>query len=158
MTASRMFLGFAAACILAAGGAAWAQTQPALGKVDLRSGDVVPIEATSSADPFRTERDREPYPRDFLQQPPLIPHTVKGYGITMNFNKCMDCHAWSRVKETAATKVSLSHFKDRDGIELSNISSRRYFCMQCHVSQVDAAPLVTNTFKPLPSMKQPAAR
>jgi cytochrome c-type protein NapB len=112
----------------------------------------VPIEATSRADSFRTLRDREPYPRDFVQQPPLIPHSVRGYAITMNFNKCMDCHGWSRAKEAGATKVSLTHFKDRDGKELSNISPRRYFCLQCHVPQTDAQPLVANTFKPVETL------
>ncbi len=155
MNASRTLLCLAAAALFAAGGAVNAQPQPAVGKVDLKSGDVVPIETTSRADSFRNARDREPYPRDFVQQPPLIPHTIKGYTITANFNKCMDCHAWSRTADSGATKVSQSHFKDRDGKELSNISPLRYFCLQCHVSQVEAPPLVNNTFKPLPSMKQP---
>jgi cytochrome c-type protein NapB len=105
-------------------------------------------QAAIEADAFKIERDRPPLPRDFVQQPPLIPHTTRGYAITMNFNKCMDCHAWSRARETGATKVSLTHFRDRDGKELSNVSPRRYFCLQCHVSQTDAKPLVENTFKP----------
>ena len=116
-------------------------------------GDV-PIEATSKVDMFRIERDRDPIPREFVQQPPLIPHTVKGYNITQNFNKCMDCHAWSRYKETGATKVSLTHFKDREGTELANISPRRYFCMQCHVVQYDAKPLVENTYKPVTGVRR----
>ena len=99
------------------------------------------------AENFRNERDAPPIPRDYVQQPPLIPHTVKGYNITRNFNKCMDCHAWSRYKETGATKVSLTHFKDREGTEFSNISPRRYFCTQCHIPQTDAKPLVNNTFQ-----------
>ena len=96
---------------------------------------------------FRLMPDQAPIERDFVQQPPLIPHKVEGYEVTMNFNKCMDCHAWSRYKESGATKVSLTHFKDRDGGELSNISPRRYFCMQCHVPQTDATPLVANKFQ-----------
>ena len=107
----------------------------------------VSIEATSEADTFRTEKDRPPIPRDFVQQPPLIPHSVKGYNITANFNKCMDCHSWARYSETGATKVSLTHFKTREGKELDNISPARYFCVQCHVPQTDAKPLVNNTFK-----------
>ena len=111
----------------------------------LRGADVsVP---DTEGDLFKREKDREPIPRDYVQQPPLIPHTIQGYTITKNFNKCMDCHAWSRYKEYGATKVSLTHFKTRDGQELSNISPRRYFCLQCHVSQTDAKPLVKNTFK-----------
>ena len=154
MTAIRSLLLLALAAVV---GAAQAQQtpQPAVGKVDLKTGDVVPIESTSRADSFRNARDREPYPRDFVQQPPLIPHKITGYNVTRNFNKCMDCHAWSRTSESGATKVSQSHFKDQGGKELSNISPRRYFCLQCHVSQVEAQPLVDNTFKPLPAMKQP---
>ena len=44
--------------------------------------------------------------------------------------------------------VAKSHYLDRDGKELPSISTRRYFCLQCHVPQFDAEPLVQNTFKP----------
>jgi cytochrome c-type protein NapB len=36
---------------------------------------------------------------------------------------------------------------DRDNNFLADISARRYFCLQCHVTQVDAKPLVNNTFE-----------
>lgn len=111
----------------------------------LRGRDVSAPELDSKV--YRQERDGPPIPRDFVQQPPLIPHVTAGYTITANFNKCMDCHSWTRYKESGATKVSLTHFKDRDGRELSNISPRRYFCTQCHVPQTDAKPLVNNTFQ-----------
>lgn len=117
----------------------------------LRGTDITSTETESEA--FRREKDRTPIPRDFVQQPPLIPHTVQGYNITINFNKCMDCHAWTRYKETGATKVSLTHFKTRDGQELSNISPRRYFCMTCHVPQTDAKPLVANNFRRAEGLK-----
>lgn len=133
----------AAALALASSGAT---AQPAPGKLTPNAKDVS-VEATSNADSFSTTKDRQPIPRDFLQQPPLIPHAIRGYDITKNFNRCMDCHSWSRYQETGATKVSITHYKDRDGTELSNISPRRYFCLQCHISQVDAKPLVGNTFQ-----------
>ncbi|WP_211251223.1 nitrate reductase cytochrome c-type subunit [Deefgea rivuli] len=97
---------------------------------------------------FRWEKDRRPLPRHFVQQPPIIPHTTKGYLITKEFNKCLDCHSWDRTADTGATKVSITHFKTRGGTELTNISPRRYFCQQCHVPQTDAKPLVGNTFQP----------
>ena len=93
------------------------------------------------------ERDHTPTARDFVQQPPLIPHTTSGYQITKNFNKCMDCHAWQKTKESGATKVSVTHFRTREGVEVDNIAPRRYFCTQCHVPQTDAKPLVENTFQ-----------
>ena len=107
-----------------------------------------PIEKTPEADMYKPMKDAKPLPRDFVQQPPLIPHAIRDYQITRNFNKCMDCHAWSKTKETGATKVSVTHFKTREGQELTNISPLRYFCTQCHVPQADARPLVENTFKP----------
>ena len=114
----------------------------------LRGGEPVSASDVDIGVAFKAERDRGPLPRDFVQQPPLIPHDIRGYTVTQNFNKCMDCHAWTRAREAGATKVSLTHFRDRDGVELSNVSPRRYFCLQCHVSQTDARPLVENTFKP----------
>ena len=104
-------------------------------------------------DGTRYGRDQQPLPRDFVQQPPLIPHTIRGYTVTKNFNKCLDCHAWARAKESGATKISVTHFKDREGQELSSVSPRRYFCNQCHVPQSDAKPLVGNTFKPGTGMR-----
>jgi nitrate reductase (cytochrome), electron transfer subunit len=107
----------------------------------------VTIEGNSKNNIFRTEKDSELIPRDFQKQPPLIPHTVKGYNITQNFNKCMDCHSRERADETGATKVAKSHYLDREDKKHANISPRRYFCMQCHVPQFDAKPLVENTYK-----------
>ncbi len=101
----------------------------------------IPAEAKSQADMFKIDRDQPPIPRNYLQQPPLIPHTVKGYTISKDFNKCLDCHAWNRVQETGATKIGISHFKDRDGKELDRVSPRRYFCTQCHVPQYNAKPV-----------------
>ena len=117
----------------------------------------VPIQGTTAIEQYRIERDRDPIPRNFQQQPPLIPHAIKGYNITQNFNQCMDCHSEARAKETKATKVGVSHYETREGAKLPNISPRRYFCMQCHVPQFDAKPLVENTykhtFKPAPAKK-----
>lgn len=116
----------------------------------------LPIEATSNPGMYYPERDSAPLPRDFLDQPPLIPHKVQGYAITKNFNKCMDCHSWSRYREAGATKVSRTHFSDRaTGAELANISPSRYFCTQCHVPQYDVKPLVANEFKPVAPLQRP---
>lgn len=99
------------------------------------------------------QADRTPIEREFVHQPPLIPHTIEGYVINIKFNKCLTCHSWANYKENNATKISLTHFSDRDGNDLSNVSARRYFCTQCHVSQVDSKPLVENTFKPAGNIK-----
>lgn len=87
--------------------------------------------------------------RDYVQQPPLVPHKVDGYVINRKSNKCLTCHSWANAKESGATKISQTHFEDRDKNVLANVSARRYFCTQCHVPQVNAQPLVENTFKPI---------
>lgn len=116
-------------------------------KVLSERGDVS-IDQMSKVDMFRPEKDQETIPRNFQKQPPLIPHSIKGYVITQNFNKCMDCHSKERAEETGATKVAKSHYLDREDKKSANISPRRYFCHQCHVPQYDAKPLVVNTYKP----------
>ena len=117
------------------------------GEVPLSKGDRAP-------ELKKWQRDRDPIPRDYVQQPPLVPHQIRDYKITLNHNKCMSCHSWSRYKKVRATKISLTHFKNRAGSALANVSPRRYFCTQCHVPQKDAKPLVENDFKPIEAVKQ----
>ena len=93
--------------------------------------------------------DSLPIARNYFQQPPMIPHRVREYKITVRNNKCMSCHSWNNYKKARATKVSQTHFADRDGNAQSTLAARRYFCNQCHVPQVDAKPLVGNDFKPV---------
>lgn len=106
-----------------------------------------PIPETNPSDTYRMEKRDRPVARNYPQQPPIIPHNVKGYQITKNVNTCMVCHSRKAAPNTGATPVGKSHYVDRDGKEHPNISTRRYFCLQCHVPQFDADPLVGNTFK-----------
>lgn len=115
-------------------------------------GDLDAEETSKSASNKQWHSDQDPIARDYVQQPPLIPHKTKGYKINTKFNKCMTCHSWSNYKEAGATKISLTHFETRAGDALSNVSPRRYFCTQCHVQQVDAKPLIENTFAPVKSL------
>ncbi len=140
---------------LALVGTAQAQTAPSAAANAAPSGPVkldslrggIPIQDSIAIAPARQERDTHPIDRDFVQQPPLIPHTINNYQITKNFNKCMDCHAFNKAKAAGTIRVSITHFRTREGQELDNISPRRYFCTQCHVPQTDARPLVENTFQ-----------
>jgi cytochrome c-type protein NapB len=108
------------------------------------------IEEPGAPEIFRYQRDQKPIPRQWPKQPPLIPHSIKGYNITKNFNQCLDCHSLERSRESGATKLSRGHYLNREGRKTLNVSTRRYFCMQCHVPQVEAQPRVANTFRPLP--------
>ena len=115
-------------------------------------GDVVETDSTAP-DIKKYKKDDAPLARDYLQQPPLIPHKTDNYIVNLKHNKCLSCHSWKNYKRHRATKISQTHFASRDGAVLSNISARRYFCMQCHVPQANTQPLVENTFKPVESMK-----
>lgn len=99
------------------------------------------------------QKDVAPMRRVYVQQPPLIPHSIKGYKINLRSNKCLTCHSWANAKTSGATKISLTHFKDRDGIELADVSPRRYFCVQCHVPQKNVQPLVENEFTSVEALR-----
>jgi cytochrome c-type protein NapB len=101
----------------------------------------------------RLPKDHDPIERNYIHQPPMIPHKVESYKITRRYNKCLTCHSWANYRSAGATKISATHFKDRDGNDLSNIAALRYFCTQCHVPQVDAKPLVENIFTPVDSIR-----
>ena len=84
--------------------------------------------------------------RNYPEQPPVIPHSIEGYEVSVHANKCLSCHARSRVRESQAPMISITHFADRDGQFLASISPRRYFCTECHVPQHDVKPPVANDF------------
>ncbi|WP_217477006.1 nitrate reductase cytochrome c-type subunit [Stutzerimonas stutzeri] len=85
--------------------------------------------------------------RNYPEQPPTIPHTIRGYQIDTNSNKCLSCHSRANSARTQAPMISITHFADRDGQTLGTVAPRRYFCTQCHVVQQDVKPLVKNDFK-----------
>jgi len=115
----------------------------------------VELDVTRSADQHkRVIKDREPLQRNYVHQPPIIPHQIRGYKINLNANKCLSCHGWKYARETGATKVSPTHFETREGMTLSDVSPRRYFCLQCHVPQVDGKPLIENDFEAVDSLSQ----
>jgi nitrate reductase (cytochrome), electron transfer subunit len=94
--------------------------------------------------PQRNTAERET--RNYPEQPPVIPHSIDGYQIDINGNKCLSCHARARTGESQAPMVSITHFMDRDGQFLASVSPRRFFCTECHVPQHVVTPPVTNDF------------
>ena len=106
-----------------------------------------PLDQEGPADPMTPEQNTSVQePRNYPEQPPLIPHSTQGYEITIQANKCLSCHARTRVRESQAPMISITHFSDRDGQFLASISPRRYFCTQCHVPQHDVRVPVENDF------------
>lgn len=84
--------------------------------------------------------------RNYAMQPPVVPHKIDGYQIDKNANRCMMCHARTRTEQSQAPMISVTHFMDRQGNFLAELSPRRYFCLQCHVPQAELKPLVDNEF------------
>lgn len=109
----------------------------------LTAQDLVPVMTEYAG---KTPGEQEKIARSFEQQPPLIPHKADGYNINFKVNRCLECHDKPFYKEEKAPKIGDSHYKDRDGKVMDKISMARYNCNQCHVPQVDAQPLVSNTF------------
>ena len=90
--------------------------------------------------------------RSYPEQPPTIPHHIRGYQIDMNANKCLSCHSRRATADSNAPMVSITHFMNRDGQFLASVSPRRYFCNQCHVTQQAIRPLVGNAFVDIDSV------
>ena len=122
------------------------------GQASLRG--LTELDTTREADLFKAvPRDRRPYVSDYVFQPPLIPHKIRGYELSTNANKCLSCHSFKNSVESGATKISVTHYATREGAVLSDVSPRRYFCLQCHVVQTDTRPLIENNFKPVDSLQ-----
>ena len=84
--------------------------------------------------------------RQYPEQPPVIPHSIEGYQLSVNANRCLSCHRREATEGSGAPMISITHYMTREGQMLADVSPRRYFCTACHVSQADTAPLVENTF------------
>ena len=122
------------------------------GQASLRG--LTQLDVTNQADEFkRVPRDRAPFVSDYVYQPPLIPHQIRGYELSTNANKCLSCHSFKNARDSGATKISVTHYGTREGQVLSDVSPRRYFCLQCHVTQADAPVLVENDFKRVDSLR-----
>lgn len=107
----------------------------------------VPSEAWSYID------DDQLVPRGFAHQPPVIPHAVEGYRVNLRRNRCLSCHSLAKYKKKKATKISITHFRDREGNKLPDVAPTRYFCTQCHVPQADMPAPVENRFESVKTLE-----
>ncbi|MBF0463504.1 MAG: nitrate reductase cytochrome c-type subunit [Nitrospirae bacterium] len=84
------------------------------------------------------------YDRSFENSPPLIPHNIEGLNvITTEQNLCMGCHMPENAKAVNATPLPKTHLLTSDSTKLDG---NTYNCVQCHVPQSDAKPLIDNEF------------
>ncbi len=132
-------------------------TAPAAPEGEYRSIDALRRGAPLASEPAaaamaRVENFDLRRQRGWPEQPPTIPHSIDGYQVTRNANRCMICHSRAGSEQFQAPMVSVTHFMDRDGQVLAQVSPRRYFCTQCHVVQTDASILVENDFRDVDAM------
>ncbi len=59
----------------------------------------------------------------------------------------MSCHARRQTEDSQAPMISVTHYMDREGNFLAEISPRRYFCNQCHVNQTTTRDVLENDFQ-----------
>ncbi len=131
-------------------------SQPALaqqgttGVQTLRGADAAAADQAPAARPYagKAPGSQKPIALTFSTQPPLIPHSIEDLdGVTLQDNPCIACHGPDNYKNTGAPKVANSHLKKSDDKTLPEVSPARHQCTACHVPQVDAKPLVQNTFR-----------
>ena len=118
-----------------------------LGEQPRLTGNAPPTVPMKAPPVPRTIADDVRRMRNYPEQPPVIPHTIDGYQLTLNTNRCLSCHARQFTQGSGAPMISVTHFMDRDSQVLADVTPRRYFCTACHVTQADTPPLVANTFR-----------
>ena len=112
-----------------------------------------PITENAKAPPFpKIENEDIKRKRNYPMQAPTIPHKIDNYQVDRFSNKCMSCHGRRRTEESLAPMVSVTHYMDRDGNFLAEVSPRRYFCNQCHVPQYRIDTAIENTFEDMDSI------
>ena len=84
--------------------------------------------------------------RNYPEQPPVVPHAIRGYQLDKSYNHCLHCHSRARAPSMGAPMVSVPHFMDGRQQVRATVAARRYFCTQCHVTQTQASPLVETDF------------
>jgi cytochrome c-type protein NapB len=142
----RTLLGAAiSGALLPFAGIIYAQTAPEI--VPRLTGTAPPMSEIVTPPLARPITDDRRVMRNYPEQPPVIPHSIDNYQLTLKTNRCLDCHRRQFTEGSGAPMTSVTHFMDRDGQVLADVTPRRYFCTACHVQQTDAAPLVPNTFQ-----------
>lgn len=132
------------AILLAVGTAALAQMSAEI--VPPLTGAAQPMEDAPAAPVPKWTVDDIRRMRAYPDQPPVIPHSIEGYQLSVNTNRCLSCHKREFTQGSGAPMISVTHYITREGQMLADVSPRRYFCTACHVPQADTTPLVGSTF------------
>ncbi|MCI5540204.1 MAG: nitrate reductase cytochrome c-type subunit [Campylobacter lanienae] len=91
----------------------------------------------------------ELFERSYENAPPLIPHSLDGLlPITIESNACLSCHDVGVAKDMGIIPAPQSHYMYLStGKKTKELNKERFNCVQCHVPQADAEPLIKNNFK-----------
>ena len=60
--------------------------------------------------------------RNYPEQPPTIPHSIRGYHVDKNANKCLSCHSRANSARAQAPMISITHYTDRDQQTLAAVA------------------------------------
>ena len=74
---------------------------------------------------IRMPKEQDRMPLNYVNQPPMIPHSVEGYQVTTNTNRCLQCHGVESYRTTGAprispTPVSYTHLQPQLNSQLCN--------------------------------------
>lgn len=116
------------------------------------SGAAQPMESIPAAPLEKFVADDVRLMRAYPEQPPIIPHSIEGYQLSVNANRCLSCHKRENSLGADAPMISVTHYMTRETQMLADVSPRRYFCTQCHVPQADTSPLIMNDFTDMSEM------
>src|SRR5690606_39340564 len=97
----------ALAAILVAGSAAFAQM--AVETVPPLTGGPQPMENYSANPVPRWVTDDIRQMRAYPEQPPVIPHSIEGYQLSVNTNRCLSCHKREFTQGSGAPMISVTH-------------------------------------------------
>lgn len=147
---------FASIVLMAASSVSFAAQPIAADSMGLSKGSVFEVPAQKAyATKARPAGENKVLPRAYLNAPPQIPHDIGDFlPITAQSNLCIACHnlpdQWGqKPQQGKATPIPQSHYTDlrnAPGKVADHLINARYTCNLCHVPQMDAKPLVENTF------------
>lgn len=128
--------------------ACWSMAQPVS---SMRGSEVSASDTAPAEQPYLGSKPgaQKVIARTFKEQPPLIPHKVDGFDdINATDNACLDCHINDNFRGQKIPRAGKSHFvQTADAKAPPELNMQRWQCNSCHVPQVDAKPLVENSFK-----------
>jgi cytochrome c-type protein NapB len=117
----------ALAAILAAGVVA---AQDAVKNIPPLTGEPQPMENAAASPIPRWVTDDVRLMRQYPEQPPIIPHSIEGYQLSVNTNRCLSCHRREATVGSGAPMISVTHYMTRDAQMFADVSPRRYFCTE----------------------------